>query len=381
MPYTRIIVPLAGGTAFAALLHSKGSKPCNVFNTDTANNNVYLSGDQSTDIRGSNYTILRPLGSYVLTGEENTYALGTIANQVVEVSPATQVTPAPSDLVAQIESLGLATLNEQISQNTAIPSNIFTTGVPLYTSSNSLQSDTARVLAASASFTEPAVGVSQIGYEVWISVTATLNTVSLGGVEFTFTWTDVISGQITDVQNWGLPGGNGTAQTYKITGPTSGNVLTITAKNRDSTNSITFSYVILQNSRVYNFHDGQQLSTNTIPNETNGNYDTALGLLLSYQIAFAANAVIGRVGVLSPGQSGIVVSAPAGPVSSVVIQPVVSSVGAIPNYLYSAAITAAGGGNINDVFNNLRSPFVVAVTNGANAQTINLAVTRGEYKP
>src|SRR6266568_3616168 len=90
----------------ATPIHSAGDALCTIKNTSLTDN-VYLSTDVSININGTRFTTLRPLGTITLTGEVNTNAV-TLTNPVnVELMPAINSTPAPSDIAAQIALQGV----------------------------------------------------------------------------------------------------------------------------------------------------------------------------------------------------------------------------------------------------------------------------------
>lgn len=104
---------LVQAAPYGTIIQRKGEAICTIKNTSLSAN-VYLSSDQSPNISGTSFTTLRPLGTVTLTGEVDTYGMTAAAPIVVEVTPAIQVVPAPSDIAAQIALQGI---NVNVSSN------------------------------------------------------------------------------------------------------------------------------------------------------------------------------------------------------------------------------------------------------------------------
>jgi hypothetical protein len=99
---TRLIESGPGGQ----LVHQARSAPCLLYNASETNN-IYLCDSYSFTPGNADTNILRPLGTLVPSGETDTWAM-TLPGQTatLEISPATQSTPAPSDIAQQILTNG-----------------------------------------------------------------------------------------------------------------------------------------------------------------------------------------------------------------------------------------------------------------------------------
>lgn len=123
-----ITIPLIGSVLPAQICPS-GSGTVNVYNGDV-NNVLLVSPSQNPAL--TNSVPVQPLTNATIDGTKQQYGIaltGSCAN--VTVGNALQMSPSPAQVAAQISALGLATLAQQITQQTAIPTNISTTGVPL----------------------------------------------------------------------------------------------------------------------------------------------------------------------------------------------------------------------------------------------------------
>jgi hypothetical protein len=122
------------GVVTGFLLIPRGSGQANVYNGDI--NNVLYVSQNPTPVPGNSIPI-QPLTNATLDGSTALYASAApglpVAN--VTVSASSQISPSPAQIAQQIAGLGLATLAQQITQQTAIPNNISTTGVPAVLSS------------------------------------------------------------------------------------------------------------------------------------------------------------------------------------------------------------------------------------------------------
>lgn len=103
--------------------------PVYLVNRDLVNT-VYLGSDEGMDASNQDVGVLDPLGSLPLDGEADVWALTQAGTAIINALPGTSAwAPSPGQVAAQIGALGLATLAQQVTQETAIPANISTVGI------------------------------------------------------------------------------------------------------------------------------------------------------------------------------------------------------------------------------------------------------------
>ncbi len=384
-------------------MHSRGEKPKLLFNTDTSTNNVYLVGSMNAvgqaSLKGDNYSVLRPLGTIVVTGDEDTYGFVTTTNPVVvEVSPANSATAAPSDIALQLASSGLAldtsvnnpsfgpakdtsvnnpafgpskdsTLAAQTAGGT-IANEIAVGGVPLLTGSKSTANVGTTTIPASSSVVLGTFSLSQIGYELFTAITANAGSTQ-PGLAITFDWLDTVSGLETMQDEWVLCGSAvAGGQQYMGMGPTKGNQVKITATNFDTAQSASISLVLLQNSRVYADDDWRQLTYRTVPGFTNGSADPESGWLLQANPNVNAGVTAARIMPLYAGQ--VRLYATSALPFDVQITSFNPKLGLSPNTftIFEDKITAAGGGFMSDSLQLPNTTCFAFFTNNGGANTV-----------
>jgi hypothetical protein len=139
---------------------------------------------------------------------------------------------------------------------------IATTGAPLLTLATLVDSQTGKVITAGNVFPGPGKPISQIGYEIQVQVTAnSASTVPYAVVALT--WVDSGTGITVGSDTWTVPGSsNATPFMVLGKGPSKADKVSVTVTNLDPANSITISYVLIQNSRVYPKDDWRWYNNN-----------------------------------------------------------------------------------------------------------------------
>jgi hypothetical protein len=228
--------------------------PTVVYNADEVNT-LYLSNTQEID---AGCVAIPPLGAIPFDGSLDVWGLAinddNESMSVYTIEGSTTPTPSPVQVQLALDAAGLATYDEQVNQETAIPGNIATTGVPLLTLSDPLIESVAETLAGGASATYDTITLTQIGYEINLSLqdnTGTSTTVPYISVDLA--WYDSTTGVEVAHDTWYLlTGEEDSPNTVIGTGPTKGDELIITVKNLDPSVEQEIDITFIQNSRVYN---------------------------------------------------------------------------------------------------------------------------------
>lgn len=172
---------------------------------------------------------------------------------------------------------------------------IYAQTVPLAAKSIGVGSAGTTTVLPSANATLGPFTIGQIGYEISIDVGANAASTNPFMIAL-MTWTDSVTGRITEQQRWQLAGASGAnPQTYYGVGPSSGDTLTITLTNNDSVNSMTYAFVLASNSRVYVRHDWRNQTFNPVPSFTSAVYDQAGHFLCSSSPTVGAGSVATRI--------------------------------------------------------------------------------------
>jgi hypothetical protein len=226
-----------------------------IFNNDEVNT-LYVGPANDVLTQSQSSTIpVPPLGGQVWP-DVDIWAFAPTAVNVLIVPGATAWAPSPVQVQVALNAAGLATKAEQITQNTAIPDNISTTGAPLLNLYNSLADAAGTVITTGNQVTIGPLAISQIGYE-FVASLATLQNAVAAPITIDLRWTDSTSGLVTAEQNYGMysayTGAGGNPHLIEGHGPSNADTLTVTIFNA-STVSVTVSYALLQSSRAYQRH-------------------------------------------------------------------------------------------------------------------------------
>jgi len=295
------------------IIQGGGAGTVNVYNGDILNT-LLVSPDNNPGL--TNSIPIQPLTNATVDGTTPQYACalsGTIAQ--CTVSGAGQMSPSPAQIAKQIAALGLATSANQATQIvsesstatntgqvatstatstallgtgialpvgaakdssvqtvnatlgtpaqhadvvTTLPTNIAATGVPLLSLPTSSSSQTSQTLVAAGVKTWGPFNIAQIGYDFFFSCYS--NTPATATyVSITITWIDSASGVTCGQQTWWVLAGGSLSNIAEWVGkgPVEANTVEITISA--FAEAITYNYVMLQNSRVYDRHDWRQL--------------------------------------------------------------------------------------------------------------------------
>lgn len=218
--------------------------------------------------------------------------------------------------------------------------------------------------------------LAQIGYDIAFSFLA--NVASLYPfVTVQLVFSDQATGIVTKQVTYNLGcAASPNNQSYTLTGPSSGDTLTVTVVNNDTVNGIAYNYVIAQNSRVYVDHGCEQVTYLALPGFTNGNSDLPAGFVIQTAATINAGQFATRILPFYFGVVSIWVTSTQ-PID-VVITAIDRGITAAPggNQIYERQITAAGGGLFSDVLSLPRSQCAVSVTNnGAAAAAPGVTIT------
>lgn len=269
-----------------------------LYNQDV--NNIVTVGTSNNVFQdASNAAPIQPLTSAVLPASKALYAVAPTGTAALVIVPeGGTLSPSPAQIAAQISALGLATLDEQINQNTSIPTNISTTGAPLLNLYNKIVSGLSTLIAGGNSISLPASGfsypITQIGYEFLIEC-GTAQDTAIAPVSVIFTWSDSATGFVTATQVFNFyasyTGGGGPVHVVEGHGPSNGDQLNV--EIYCSTSAVTVSYTLLQTSRIYGRHEWRTENAAgiaiTFPTMTYVSCAPAIDILASASISLAQN--------------------------------------------------------------------------------------------
>jgi len=241
------------GVVSAFQLIPAGMGSVNVYNGDTTN--ILLVSPSPTP-QLSNSMPVQPLTNAEFSGQQGALYASAMAGTVATVTVSNaQLSPSPAQIAAQISALGLATYDEQVNQNTEIPTNISTTGAPLLNLYNLLEGFS-QTIGAGTSVTKGPFSIGQISYEFVIEVGTTQNA-AIAPCSIQFQWTDSDTGLPTATQVYNVyaayTGGGGNAHLIEGHGPSNSDTLTITITAVSV--AVAVNVAILQSSRNYLRHE------------------------------------------------------------------------------------------------------------------------------
>jgi hypothetical protein len=240
------------GSNQPARVITAGDGPGVLVNRDITNQ-CYIAPIQAFDPGDVTASILDPLVGIPFDGDSDEYATvaAGISITVDYIQNGENWTPSPEQAAQQIASLGLATHAEQVVQETSIPTNISTTGVPLL----------AAPLVQSASGTPvniPAVASNQVitftpggtvipvGGNISYEASLRANSNAASTVPFliwTFAWyADAAATILLYQEKWIVANNSVSGGTsVNATGPCRGAFLKVTVTNLDATNAQTLN--------------------------------------------------------------------------------------------------------------------------------------------
>jgi hypothetical protein len=224
-----------------------------IYNQDLTNV-IYASYSRWFQPGAANSIPIQPLTFATLSAKRAIYLGATTAVQPAAIVPeGTQLQPSPAQIAAQISALGLATFAEQVNQNSAIPTNISTTGVPLLNNPQVLASAANIGISASSSNTVGPFNTNQPSFELGI---ASSFAVANGATPYTFVvlyWIDPTS-NLTVAKDtfviWTASHAALNSLPFIIRGPSKAGSLKLVVFNLDTVDSVQVTYTLLADSRV-----------------------------------------------------------------------------------------------------------------------------------
>lgn len=129
---------------------------------------------------------------------------------------------------------------------------ISNTGVPLLSRPGSLVNLSGTIISGGQATILSNKAITKIGYEITLIFFAPASNQSIISVKLV--WSDSVSGQITETDEWDFYAGSGplaNAHIIRGTGKTKGDTLTVTALQNVSTVTASFTVVMAENGRVY----------------------------------------------------------------------------------------------------------------------------------
>jgi hypothetical protein len=352
-------------------LPALGGGVVTLYNSDLTNV-AYVSYSQWFAPGAPNSVPIQPLANATLDASKAIYVAGLVAGQgPLFVAPGgTQLQPSPAQVAAQIGALGLATLSQQITQQTAIPNNMAVTGIPLLRLNSPIDSATNQPVAAGATATKGPYTMTQIGFYLWVAI----NVNASATVPFfivTLNWTDASTGFQMNQDTFVLPGA-ATGQQFAIFGQVFSNQLTITFNNND-TLAGSYSFQLISTSQVHSVEPTilcEQLTKLVVPGYPGPTQNIDAGLVFATQI-----------GVNPGGNQSRIVPVYTGEVLSIVTEQGVGSGNA--TYKMTPAVTLYGfnsaevvdgtntiSGGVVPYQTRLKLPRTAMFTNYANAGSV-----------
>ena len=183
---------------------------------------------------------------------------------------------------------------------------IFATGVPLYSKSVTVVNDVAHAVPLGGGTVTVAnlAPISQIGYEIAVTSLIAAGASTIPVLTVNMIWRDSVTNTVVGHETWNVVMGSaGNGSLHIGTGPTKGNLLTVTVANNDSAANATVTTVVNQNSRVYNRDDWRTEEFNTIPNVAIPFHDQQGNTLMQFLSgALGANGQVTRLAALYAGR-------------------------------------------------------------------------------
>jgi len=310
----------------------------NLYNSDILNV-VTVGTTPNVAQNATNAAPVQPLTNAVLPADFALYAVAPAGTAPLVIIPeGGSISPSPAQIAIQIAESGLALQSTQLEVQantdatqtavstvnttlgtpaqhedvvTTLPVNIAATGVPLLSKGTLVVNQGATVIAASGTANLGPFTMTQLGYEISVSLQANAaSTTPFASV--TLVWTDSVSGAVVAKEQWWLAGGSGVAQVYMGTGPTKGDTLNISVQNFDAVNSMTYTLVKTQNSRIYARDDWRQNTLNAVPTFTLPNQNPSSNTLAELNPNIAGNTTAIRLLPLYAGDIQLCVANGAG---------------------------------------------------------------------
>jgi hypothetical protein len=234
------------------------------------------------------------------TGVAKDATVGTVAtntgNVHTDLALGTNAYLAGTSTGALVSAAGLSVAKDMLNANSKVTTEIaalFATGlatgtpggVPLLAGKTTLSSNTAgQVIVTASTFTLTGApwNITQVGYEIVISLASAIATTAPLTIQAM--WTDTTTGIQTETQQYNVYTGTVAApHFFKITGPTNANQFSVKIVNAVGA-SVTATWVVSGVSRIYTRHDIRTIYSG-------GNNPVFAGFTLAIGTSLATNVL------------------------------------------------------------------------------------------
>jgi hypothetical protein len=353
-----------------------------VYNNDLVN--VAYAGYRNT-IGVSNSVPIQPLASATLDASRSLYAFCPTATVQLSIAPGgTNIQPSPAQIAAQIAAAGLATAVNQVAQETAIPANISTTGVPLLVAPGLLNKATGSVVTHGSQLNTGSLAFNQPAYDIVIEAEIAAGSTQ-SWLMVTLEWVDSNTSFSVFEEIFILAVTSNGVNLVGGRGQTKGDLLNVVFQNLDTAESITLSYSIVQHSRIPPFTDWRQLGFNGIsaPALTTPSYDVYSNILFSESVSVGGASNISYIVPLFTGNVfwtvGQVVASSARIALRVPAEPVSGGTIAANNTVFDSGALAANAAFTQLVAMPRQNCQLEILNTNAAAQTISVAALIADY--
>lgn len=251
-------------------------------------------------------------------------------------------------------------------------------GVPLLTKNTVLFQDANPVPIAATSGLRQIGGltVSQIGYEILISLAEATVPGNGLALQVQLAWYDTTTNQNVNYQNYYVLPGNSAAHVITGTGPSQADRLFIFITNNDNV-VVNSQVTVLNNSRVYNRHEWLTRDHGTFSTFTTGNDNLPGALIIDTSPSLAAGGTASRIMPLCPGRA-LILFHPAAAISGSgavaeihTLDPTATSPGQV-----AGMSVAAGAYNVLEVILPRAQCFLKLNNNGSATGSLGCEITR-----
>jgi hypothetical protein len=271
-----------------------GSNSTLIVNRDLTNSVIYGDGPEIFGNNTNVIDVIDPLGSIVVTGVEDVWAIGEPGNPPVAVSSkanATQWTASPAQIAASISLSGVSAITNPISIVNNVANTIGTGGAGV----------------SLGPFT-----LTQVGYSLYIDC-ATANNAAASWLVLKMQWFDPVSGQQVAEEDWWLGAAPPIGlNVYSLTGPVKGGQLVITIVGNGNPASATTHLSLSSTGVSYQRDNIENLNFNGVATFTQASYDVNADMLLSTAPVIGAGSSATRLMPIYSGLCSINIAPPAG---------------------------------------------------------------------
>lgn len=271
-----------GGTQPVRLV-TRGDPPSLIINRDLSNSIIIGNGPEIFGDNTNEVDMIDALGSMAVTGDEDIWA-STLTSAPVAVSVksnATNWSASPAQIAAQIAVSGVFSLTKSTPLAPAIPGSML----------------------ALATYTSPAMPITQTAYEIAFAFQVPSNAVGpFAAVEMV--WSDSnAGGQVCGHERWNVALGSApSSMRYIGAGPTKGDTLTVIITSFCQSILTIPYFTIVQNSRVWQRDDWRVDVMDSVPTFTSATYDIPSLTLCSTAPTIGAGSSVNRILPLFSGQ-------------------------------------------------------------------------------